>query len=109
MKKKKARKQKNKHTQPPTSSYLLLRLIDPEQKHQLRQKHGCRCVGMDAPDVGLKASEAGEHQDSEEEGQHGEAQGGICDHGQRLQIPLQLLLKSKGEGREGIIKCILFW
>lgn len=53
---------------------------------------------MDAPGVGLEASEAGEHQDGEEEGQHRDAQRGVCDQGQRLQIPLQLLLT---EGREG--------
>lgn len=54
---------------------------------------------MDASGVGLEAPEAGEHQDGEEEGQHGDAQGGVCDQGQRLQIPLQLLLKER-EGRE---------
>lgn len=76
---------------------------------------------MDAPRVGLKASEAGEHQDSEEEGQHGEAQRGVCDQGQRLQIPLQLLLIErckKGERLRddkqrywiyGIIYLLSFW
>lgn len=48
---------------------------------------------MDAPGVGLEASEAGEHKNSEEECQHGEAKSGICDQGQRLQISLQLLLR----------------
>lgn len=83
--------------QPPTGIYLLLRLIDPQQKHQLGQKHGRRCVWVDAPGVGLEASEAGQHQDREEEGQHGGAQRGVCDQGQSLQIPLQLLLKHTRE------------
>lgn len=64
---------------------------------------------MDAPGVGLEASEAGEHQNSEEESQHGEAQSGICDQGQRLQIPLQLLLieMCKKKNRVGWIYNIL--
>ncbi len=52
---------------------------------------------MDAPGVGLEAPEAGEHQDSEEEGQHGDAQRGVCDQGQRLQVSLQLLLIERCE------------
>lgn len=47
---------------------------------------------MDAPDVGLEASEAGQHQDGEEQSQHGQHQRGISDQGERLQIALQLLL-----------------
>lgn len=54
---------------------------------------------MDAPGVGLEATEAGKHQDSEEESQHGQAQSGVCDQGKCFQIPLQLLLMRQG-GRE---------
>lgn len=50
---------------------------------------------MDAPGVGLEAPQAGEHQDGEEESQHGEAQRGVRDQGQGLQIPLQLLLTER--------------
>lgn len=76
--------------------YLLLRLIDPQQEHQLRQEHGRRRVGVDAPRVGLEASEAGEDEDGEEKRQHGEAQRGVGDQGQCLQIALQLLLAGEG-------------
>ena len=55
---------------------------------------------MNASHVGLEASEAGEHQDGEEEGHHGEAQTGVSDQGQGLQIPLQLLLRGRGEEGE---------
>lgn len=80
----------------------MLRLVDAQQEHQLRQEHGRRCVGVDAPGVGLEASQAGEHEDGEEESQHGDAQGGVGDQGQRLQIPLQLLLRGFRTGsREG--------
>lgn len=75
--------------------YLLLRVVDPQQKDQLGQKHGRRRVGMDAPGVGLETSQAGEHHDGEEESQHGEAQRGVGDQGQRLQVPLQLLLMER--------------
>ena len=97
---KQAEQQRHEHTTSP-GVYLLFSLIDPEQKHQLRQKHGRRCVRMDAPGVGLEASEAGEHQDGEEEGQHGDAQRGVCDQRQRLQISLQLLLTEVREGTRG--------
>lgn len=50
---------------------------------------------MDAPGVGLEASEAGEHQNSEEESEHGETQRGVGDQRQCLQIPLQLLLMER--------------
>lgn len=56
---------------------------------------------MDAPGVGLEASEARQHQDSEEESQHGHAQRGVCDQSQRLQIPLQLLLRARDRVKEG--------
>lgn len=75
--------------------YLLLCVVDPQQKDQLGQKHGCRRVGVDAPGVGLETPQAGQHHDGEEEAQHGEAQRGVCDQGQRLQVPLQLLLTEK--------------
>lgn len=52
---------------------------------------------MDAPGVGLQSSETGEHQDCEEEGQHGDTQRGVCDQGQRLQISFQLLLIERRE------------
>lgn len=92
---------KYKHTTPHLYLlYLLFSLIDSRQKHQLWQKHGCCCVWMDAPSVGLETSEAGEHQDSEEECQHGDAQRGVCDQSQRLQIPLQLLLIDREEENE---------
>lgn len=66
---------------------------------------------MDAPGVGLQAPEAGEHQDSEEESQHGEAQSGVCDQGQRLQIPLQLLLIEVEKGEKGgeVIERKYYW
>lgn len=70
-------------------------MVDPQQKDQLGQKHGRRRVGMDAPGVGLETPQAGEHHDGEEEGQHGEAQCGVGDQGQRLQVPLQLLLTER--------------
>lgn len=50
---------------------------------------------MDAPGVGLEASQAGQHQDGEDECQHGQAQGGVGDQGQGLQVPLQLLLTER--------------
>lgn len=57
---------------------------------------------MDAPSVGLEASEAGEHQDGEEKSQHGQAQRGVGDQGQRLKVTLQLLLMAKySEGKGG--------
>lgn len=52
---------------------------------------------MDAPGVGLEAPQAGEHQDGEKESQHGEAQRGVRDQGQGLQIPLQLLLSERSD------------
>lgn len=91
----KKKKIKNKATESGThniSAYLLFSLIDPQKKHKLGQKHSRRRVWMDAPGVGLESSEAGEHQDSEEESQHRKAQCGVCDEGQRLQISFQLLL-----------------
>lgn len=75
--------------------HLLLRVVDPQQKDQLGQKHGRRRVGVDAPGVGLQAPQAGEHHDGEEEGQHGEAKCGVGDQGQRLQVALQLLLTER--------------
>lgn len=63
---------------------------------------------MDAPGVGLEATEAGKHQDSEEESQHGQAQSGVCDQGKCFQIPLQLLLMRKGgKGWRGEIRGII--
>lgn len=58
---------------------------------------------MDAPGVRLEAPETGEHQDSEEQRQHGDAQRRVCDQGQRLQVALQLLLteRCKGGGVKG--------
>lgn len=55
---------------------------------------------MDAPSVGLETSEAGEHQDSEEECQHGDTQRGVCDQSQCLQIALQLLLIDREKENE---------
>lgn len=75
--------------------YLLFSLVDPQEKHELRQKHGRCCVWVDAPGVGLEASQAGQHQDSEDERQHGQAQSGVGDQGQGLQISLQLLLTQR--------------
>lgn len=75
--------------------YLLFCLVDPQKKHELGQKHGRRCVRVDAPGVGLEASQAGQHQDSEDECQHGQAQSGVGDQGQGLQVSLQLLLTEK--------------
>lgn len=53
---------------------------------------------MDAPGVRLEAPETGEHQDSEEQRQHGDAQRRVCDQGQRLQVALQLLLTERCKG-----------
>lgn len=75
--------------------YLLFSLVDAQEKDELRQKHGRCCVWMDAPGVGLEASQAGQHQDSEDESQHRQAQSGVGDQGQGLQISLQLLLTEK--------------
>lgn len=81
--------------------YLLFSLIDPQEKHEFGQKHGCRCVWVDAPGVGLEASQAGQHQDSEDESQHGQAQSAVGDQAQGLQIPVQLLLTEKNSVRPG--------
>lgn len=80
-------------------SNLLLCVVDPQQEDQLGQKHGRRRVGMDAPGVGLEAPQAGQHHDGEQEGQHGEAERGVGDQGQGLQVALKLLLTERGRGQ----------
>lgn len=75
--------------------YLLFSLVDSQEKHELRQKHGRCCVWVDAPGVGLEASQAGQHQDSEDQCQHRQTQSGVGDQSQGLQISLQLLLTEK--------------